>query len=386
MEDAKELIEEQLLQMDSGDLITPEVLELDSYRMTSDTEVEEEQFLFRFGGTPCFARKELTTITGTPKSGKTFYTSMLMAACIRRRVMMLERIGEERLKVLWYDTEQSRSTTKEILSMRLPPMMTGDDGLSAGAPFPDELFYVFNVRMASYQRRDDMLALAVATYRPDVVVVDGISDLLSDINDGTQATTLTGQLLMLAEAYDCNVTAVIHLNRTGEKSNLRGWLGSVLLQKSFEVFNCAPMLQTTTLSVEHTISRKQRCQQTLYYEIDAKGIPYTTKKPNIQPREANGQFASYGKADMMTLNQAYIIRHPEDDGQPWEWDLRKLFTAVIGSRATMGYDDLRRATMQETHIRLQKYYDKLFMMAEQQRVIRKDTDRNGRVVVMLLPG
>ena len=50
MEDAKELIEEQLLQTSSPD-VTPEVLELDSYRMSSDTEVEEEQFLFRFGDT-----------------------------------------------------------------------------------------------------------------------------------------------------------------------------------------------------------------------------------------------------------------------------------------------------------------------------------------------
>lgn len=384
MEDAKELIEEQLMQTSSPD-VTPEVLELDSYRMSSDTEVEEEQFLFRFGDTPCFARKELTTITGTPKSGKTFYTSMVMAACVRRSVMNLERIGEERLKVLWYDTEQSRSTTKEIMSKRLTAMMTGDDGLKADDAFPDEQFFVFNVRTASYQQRADMLALAVATYRPDVVIVDGISDLLSDINEGTQATTLTGQLLMLAEEYDCNVTAVIHLNRTGEKSNLRGWLGSVLLQKSFEVFNCAALLQTTTLSVEHTISRKRRCQQTLYYEVDDHGVPYTTKKPDIQMRDAQGKFYASEKVVEDKLNRDYIIDRPLQSDTDFEWDLRRLFTDAMGSLPCMGSEQLQQAVMRLSHIRQKQYYYKLLSEAEKSHIIIKNFDRCKRVVYMLTP-
>ena len=40
--------------------------------------------------------------------GKTFFTSMLMACCAEKQVLELERIREQPLKVMWYDTEQSR--------------------------------------------------------------------------------------------------------------------------------------------------------------------------------------------------------------------------------------------------------------------------------------
>ena len=87
---------------------------------------------------PCFPRKEFTSIAGPTKNGKTFFTSMVMACCIRQQVMSLERIRKEPLRVKWYDTEQSRNTTKEILAKRIGRMIGGT------GTFPDEHFFVFN--------------------------------------------------------------------------------------------------------------------------------------------------------------------------------------------------------------------------------------------------
>lgn len=50
---------------------------------------------------------------------KTFFLSMLMACAVRRQVLGLERIREEPLRVLWYDTDQSRYTMKRILTGRI---------------------------------------------------------------------------------------------------------------------------------------------------------------------------------------------------------------------------------------------------------------------------
>ena len=319
--------------------VTPEMLRLDGYRLTSETDVPEEEFLFRHFGKPCFPRKELTSIAGPAKSGKTFFTSMVMACCIRQQVMSLERVRKEPLRVMWYDTEQSRNTTKEILAKRIGRMIGHTD--PTGREFPDEQFFVFNVRAASIKERRELLGVAVATYRPDLVILDGISDLLNDINDGPRATELMEELLQLAETYNCNITAIIHLNRTGDKNNLRGWLGTVMLQKSFEVFNCSQVSQTETLSVEQSVSRKFRCLDTLYYEIDQEGIPYTTQKPDIQPRDTQGRWTKVTPCPKDTLNHDYIIEHSDKTDTPWEWDLRRLFSDAMGNLPSMSDEQLK---------------------------------------------
>ena len=81
---------------------------LDRDRITSESDVPEEVFLYKQCGTPCLPRGDLTMVTGPPKSGKTFFISMLMACAAGHRVLGLERIRKEPLRVLWYDTEQGR--------------------------------------------------------------------------------------------------------------------------------------------------------------------------------------------------------------------------------------------------------------------------------------
>ena len=56
------------------------------------------------------------------KSGKTFVCSILMALCFRNEVLSLQRIEPTRLHVLWYDTEQSDESTKDILCQRICQM------------------------------------------------------------------------------------------------------------------------------------------------------------------------------------------------------------------------------------------------------------------------
>ena len=363
--------------------VTPEMLRLDGYRLTSETDVPEEEFLFRHFGKPCFPRKELTSIAGPAKSGKTFFTSMVMACCIRQQVMSLERVRKEPLRVMWYDTEQSRNTTKEILAKRIGRMIGHTD--PTGREFPDEQFFVFNVRAASIKERRELLGVAVATYRPDLVILDGISDLLNDINDGPRATELMEELLQLAETYNCNITAIIHLNRTGDKNNLRGWLGTVMLQKSFEVFNCSQVSQTETLSVEQSVSRKFRCLDTLYYEIDQDGIPFTTQKPDIQPRDTQGRWTKATPCPKDTLNHDYIIEHNDKTDTPWEWDLRRLFSDAMGNLPSMSDEQLKQAVMKLSRIRQYQYYYKVLDEAEKQGIVRKTLDRYRRVAIILVP-
>ena len=70
----KNLIEEELCQAGETSPVSPLVVKLDKYRIMSDTQVPPEEFLLRLFGKPCFPRRDLSTITGLEKCGKTFFT------------------------------------------------------------------------------------------------------------------------------------------------------------------------------------------------------------------------------------------------------------------------------------------------------------------------
>lgn len=386
----KSFIQEDLTHAGEASLVTPELIQLDTYRVTPHGQFAEEEFLIRLKGQPCFPRKDLTSIAGQAKSGKTNLIAMVLACCTRpaedRHVLNMQRIQEEPLKVMWIDTEQSQKSTQNILMHRIAKMLQVEEKEEAASDFPEELFFVFNLRPALIEDRYDLLAEAVESYKPDLVVIDNIRDLVKDINDGVQAQTLIEGLMHMAEQYNCNITTVIHQNRSADNRGLRGWLGTELMNKVFEVFTCQKILQKQgekpVFCIEQTLTRKYDIDEPMCYTIGDNGLPASCEQPVVQPRDAKGKFTAYDTPDPKSFNRAYIISHPDDS---WEWDLRKLFSDCFGDRALMGYQDLMDTAMKLSLIKRSKYFEKVFRMAEAAKVVRADQDRCGRPVAMMLP-
>ena len=374
--DNMKLIDETLQQTGESRDITPELVKLDSDRITSDTDAPEEVFLYKMCGTPCFPRGDLTTVTGPAKSGKTYLISLLMACGVGHKVLELERIREEPLKVMWYDTEQSRYTTKRILTDRVGRMLDQ-------TTFPDEQFYVFNVRNRSTEERLEYLTQAIETYKPDICIIDGIADLLDDINNGPKSLEVMMRLLALAAEHQCNITNVIHLNRSGDKLNLRGWIGTVMVQKSYEVFNCDKVGKTEAFTAELTFSRRFRKNDGLCFEIDNDGLPVASSNAYRQANCKGTSSDGHGMPDKQSFNQEFVDNDAPD--QYFPWDFRKLFYAVFGSAAMLGYDDLKQRVKTLANIKRDSYYEKLFAEAERRRIVFKEMMKGGRISVILLP-
>ena len=365
--------------------VTPKLLKLDSYRITSDTQVQEEEFLMRMYGKPCLPRRDLTAVTGMEKCGKTFFTSMLMACGVECQVLELERIRETPLKVMWYDTEQSRQSTKSILTDRIGKMVTDKAAL-------EDNLLIFNVRACTYQERMEYLETGIEAYHPDLVIIDNVSDLLPSVNDAEESQRVITRLMELATLGNCNIVVVIHVNRSGDKRNLRGWLGTEILHKSFEAFYCQQLTDTDMFSVEQLLTRKFRFSEKMYYTVSDAGLPEESSRPaaltgsdsDAKPtRESNCYTLAKAKAD--SFNQSYIIRHKSNSKMPWEWDLRKLFTDAMGGCLMMSLEMLREKVMNLSGIQLAGYYEKVFKLAIASRVLTTTLDRSGRVVVIPTP-
>lgn len=368
-----DIIEEALQHAGEPSTVTDEVIELDRDRVTSKTDVAPEVFEFYMNGVPCFPRCDVSGLTGLQKTGKTFVSSMIMACCTNKKVLGLERATDEPLKVMWIDTEQSLATTKRILKERVGKMIGTEE-------FPDDRFFVFNMRRRTPKERREQLALAIETYKPDICIIDGLADMTDDINSGTDSTELMQMLLTLAQQHNCNITANIHLNRTGDKFNLRGWLGTLMLQKSYEVFNCERMADNQTFAMEMLFSRLcQPCEE-MYYRIDDNGLPYITKKPDTAKR--NNKDSKEG-ASSNAYNAEYIDPTPTNPELPWLF--RKLFETAFGSAGFLGCEELERRIMELSNIKHKQYYYKVMAEAENRGVIKKVLMKNGRVGVIMSP-
>ena len=346
------------------DNMSPELLALEEHRITRDKKLKPMDFLFRLFGRPCFPRRELVAITGKAKSGKTFLTSMLMACCVVRDVLNFHRTDDEPLRLLWYDTEQSDESTQDILRNRLLPM-TGEEDC--------DRWDIFNVRGVPWKDRRKLLLEAVAHYGPDLVIVDGIRDLVNDINDGVLAQEVMEELMHLADKSGCCIVCILHQNKGSEDHNLRGWIGTELMNKAFEVYACEKQLPDRIFEVTQTMTRKYDIVDSLYFRVNQDGLPVSCQ--GAQPA-AN----TAGQEQLPALNREYIAH--EDNGQ-WYVDVQRLFGDAIGCKSQITGSDLKTTVMNIANIKSWKFYNQLLEEALQAGFIVKSFDHAGRVIYAL---
>lgn len=288
---------------------------LEQLRITCDKQLPEMNFLFRIFGKPSFPRGELVAVTGKAKSGKTLFISMLMACCVKDEVLQIQHPFTEvddawicqPLRCLWYDTEQSEQSTQDILKNRIFRLVD----ISPQTSDISHQYDVFNVRCLHYEERLRLFEVAVRKYRPDLVLLDGVRDLLADINDGVKAQEIIECLMKLAQETNCCLVCVIHQNKGAEDRNLRGWIGTELMNKAFEVYSCEKLKPEDVFVVEQTLTRKYGWGNMMFFNMDEDTeLPVTCEAPTrylamnsfLQSASASSDNLPYMKREWLTFD------------------------------------------------------------------------------------
>ena len=344
-------VAEALSQAGQPTTFTPEQNTLEQLRITPEKQLKPMDFLFRLFGKPCFPRGELVAVTGKAKSGKTFLSTMLMTCSVVPDVLSFHREREDPLRVLWYDTEQSDESTQDIMKHRLMPMTGGDVSR----------IDVFNVRSLPWKRRRELLGVAVGSYSPDLVIVDGIRDLVNDINDGVLAQEVMEELMQLAAKHSCCMTCILHQNKGSEDHNLRGWIGTELMNKAFEVYACEKLLPDRIFAVEQTLTRKYDIEQTFYFKVNDEGLP-------VASQGAQTAGSTTGQKQLPALNAEYILKN-EDGG--WSFNIQKLFNDALQGEDEVTGSVLRDRVMSLSGIAVPFKYNKLLAQALEEKIIEK---------------
>ena len=330
-----------------------EIDKLYSERITPKTDLPPMQPLFRMFGVPCFYRGELTADCGRAKSGKTYFLSILMASALKKQVLAVERLTEEPLKVLWIDTEQSQQSTQEIMKERIMP-------LAEVGQLDDTQFFAFNLRGLGFETRRRMVDVAVKTIKPDICIIDGINDLMTDINDAVQATNIMEELMALAKDQKCCIVCVLHLNKSMQDWNMRGSIGTELTNKAFEVFQCAIIEDHGVFKVTHSFSRKQKMKRKFYYVVNDQGLPEERSDYQEQPRDDQGRWMSREEATK---------KNPNVDP---DVDLSKLFSDAMEGRRQRPFNELMAVALKKCGVPDAQTYYAYFAMAEEKGIVRKE--------------
>lgn len=354
-----------------------EIDELFLERITPETDLPPMQPLFKMFEVPCFYRGELVADCGKAKSGKTFFLSILMAACLTQKALALERIVHtdltdltdcKPLRVLWIDTEQSQQSTQEILKDRIIPLSekchtdsTDNTDSCCECNNINNTFFAFNLRGLGYEKRGKMVDVAIRAIKPDICIIDGIKDLMTDINDAVQATRIMEQLMALAKSQNCCIVCVLHLNKSEQDRNMRGSIGTELTNKAFEVFQCEMISEkdkTDTFKVSHTYSRKQKMKERLYYRIDDEGLPEWCPDYQEQPRDDQGRWTA--KKD-----------EKESETLP-EMDLHKLFNNAMEGRSSRPFNEVMAIALKKCGVIDAKAYYKYLDQAAEQHILHQE--------------
>ena len=339
-----------------------EIDELFSERITPETDLPPMQPLFKMFDVPCFYRGELVADCGKAKSGKTFFLSIIMAACLTQKVLALEKYCHRDLgdltdikpyRVLWIDTEQSQQSTQEILKDRVLPL-TRESVCNL-----DSTFYAFNLRGLGFEKRGKMVDVALRTIKPDICIIDGVKDLMTDINDAVQATFLMEKLMALAKELNCCIVCVLHLNKSEQDRNMRGSIGTELTNKAFEVFQCEMINESDTFKVTHTYSRKQKMKQKLYYRVNDEGLPEEITGYQEQPRDpSTGRFMEkrFAASTFSASNS----------------DLHQLFSKAMEGRSQRSFNEVMAIALKKCGIIDAKTYYHYLDQAIEQGIVHKE--------------
>lgn len=324
-------------------------------RITASADIPPHEFLYSWNGTPCFARGELVAVTGKAKSGKTYLNSLLMAAAGGTGCLGLQRLREQPLRVVWIDTEQSEDTTCEILRDRIGPLMD--------RPPDDDHYHVFNLRQVRWQDRITLVLSAIAICKPELVIFDGIRDVVGDINNYEEAQNTIAQLLRVASEFRTCIVCVLHQNKAVEDKTLRGALGSELQNKSFETYECSKNPDTRIFSVRQSATRKYDMPNRIDFCLSPEGLPMACTPP--EPSSLSG--APTVRAEKTAFNPDFVSDN--------KIDKNKLFGYILSDKKQMSLAQLRQVVMKVANI---QSFNFAFRVIEEARLCgildRVDTD------------
>ena len=178
-------------------------------------------------GTQIFATLgNFSTILAPPKVGKTTLTGVIVSALLSGKQIsnFIPILHESKRAIVWIDTEQGKPECVKTIQS-ISTQITGNK-----TEHPENLVFSSLRKHGKTVRLEALEYLIYNTPNIGFLVIDGIRDLVSSINDEKEATLIADKLLKWSQELNIHIMSILHENK-GDK-NARGHVGTELMNKA----------------------------------------------------------------------------------------------------------------------------------------------------------
>lgn len=232
--------------------------------------VDKPPTIITINGHSCMTACSFSVVIGRAKARKGFLIGSITAAAASGRCSIDGIRGEfvnGKTGVIYFDTEQG-SYWGQIAHKRILKAI--------GQDLPNNMQY-YDLQQFTPDQRLQMIETAISG-RDDLsmVVIDGVRDLISSINDEGQATIMTSHILRWCATKKLHVVCILHTNKNDY--NARGHIGTELINKAETVISVTKDKDDTISSVKQDFCRDKEFRP-FSFLINDEGLPVLADTP-----------------------------------------------------------------------------------------------------------
>jgi hypothetical protein len=226
---------------------------------------------------------------GKAKAKKTINVSAYVSAALTNTEVLKYRacLPEGKRRILYIDTEQSRYHCHHVLERILK---------MAGLPTDTDVNNLDFIGLREYtpEVRMQLIEFALADNKGyGLVIIDGIRDLLIDINNAAESVVVINKLMEWSSKYNLHIHGVLHLNK-GD-NNVRGHIGTEMNNKAEAVLLINKSASDPDISEVKPLHIREKEFKPFAFTINDEGLPELAKDytdPDEQEPRARVTFQS----------------------------------------------------------------------------------------------
>ena len=303
------------------------------YVIDDNVEYPDPEYLIEIGGVPTMPKGNLVALSAKWKNGKTFFCDILTAIFLGCDQFASCRSLMETGYVLFFDTEQAKSDTYRIrktIKAMTPEHRHGDFKVACLREAAIDTDMDQNATVSRF----DIITRSIAYKHPDLVIIDGIADLIYNYNDVIESQDVVNKLAAIANKHNCCIVVVMHQNKGVKDKNMKGHLGTMLFQKCSDVFNVEKCGSVFVAS--HAVSRHRNCED-ICFKLDANAVPMDAVADRQLQVELERQSESARlKEDMAIVFEEMTVAMKRSE-------IAEVVMNKLGLKRSKAYDMVKRA-------------------------------------------
>lgn len=256
----------------------------DIFIPTWDNEPEPQKPVITLGGIPILTFQNVSVLIAQPSYGKSSVCEAILSKALNKDCDALGLELGEINKCIYVDCERT-----EIDVYNSFKRMNKRAGITTGQTQEQVIITGFR-KISRADERRKAIENFIKIHRPDLVIIDGSGDLVTDTNSNEQAVELKAWLRDLTSKYELSIFTTLHPNKGTEIA--RGHLGSELLREAESVFTIKKKGEVRTMTTDFSHGKNRNGGEAIasFMWNDEAGMMTSTDTPDETPNKLRSPY------------------------------------------------------------------------------------------------